>query len=74
MRESRTDYWCEGGKRSLNKEPHARKLHDSYGLVRSLESTAKQPSSAPTPTRHAEELAEQAAADCECHAEKVRIG
>jgi len=71
-RESRTDDWCEGGKRSPNKEPHARELDDSHGLVRSLESTAEQSFSTPTPTRHAEELVEQAAAHGECHAETMR--
>jgi hypothetical protein len=61
----------EGGERSLNKEPHARELDDSYSVVRSFESTAKQSSSSPASTRHAEELVEQATADGECDAEEM---
>jgi hypothetical protein len=73
MRENRTDDGCEGGKRSPNKEPHTRELDDSDGLVRSLESIAEQPFSTPTPTRHAEELVEQAAAHGECYAKTMTV-
>lgn len=63
----------EGGERSPNQEPHSREFHDSNRLVRPLEPNAKQYGRTSASTRHAEELAGQAAADGDCDAETMRI-